>query len=39
MTQLHCPKCQGTLSEVVYVSITVDRCTECHGIWLDSLEA
>jgi len=39
MTQLHCPKCQGTLSEVVYASITVDRCTECQGIWFDSLEA
>lgn len=39
MTQLHCPKCQGTLSEVVYASITVDRCTDCQGIWFDSLEA
>lgn len=39
MTQLHCPKCQGNLSEVVYANITVDRCTECQGIWFDSLEA
>ena len=39
MSQLHCPKCQGTLEQVVYASIEVDRCTDCQGIWFDSLEA
>lgn len=39
MTQLNCPKCQGTLEQVVYATIEVDRCIDCHGIWFDSLEA
>lgn len=39
MTQLNCPKCQGTLEQVVYATIEVDRCTDCQGIWFDSLEA
>jgi len=39
MSQLNCPKCQGTLEQAVYASIEVDRCTDCHGIWFDSLEA
>lgn len=39
MTQLQCPKCQGTLESVVYSNIEVDRCTSCQGIWFDSQEA
>lgn len=39
MSQLNCPKCQGTLEQVVYATIEVDRCTDCKGIWFDSLEA
>lgn len=39
MTQLQCPKCQGTLEAVVYSGIEVDRCTNCQGLWFDSQEA
>ena len=39
MSQLKCPKCQGSLETVVYSNIEVDRCTNCKGIWFDSLEA
>ncbi len=36
---MQCPKCQGSLETVVYSNIEVDRCTNCHGIWFDTLEA
>ena len=39
MSQLKCPKCQGNLEAVVYSNVEVDRCTNCKGIWFDSLEA
>lgn len=39
MSNIHCPKCQGSLEQVVYSGIEVDRCTECKGLWFDSLEA
>ena len=39
MTQLQCPKCQGTLEAVVYSGIEVDHCTNCQGLWFDSQEA
>lgn len=39
MSQMKCPKCQGNLEAVVYSNIEVDRCTNCKGIWFDSLEA
>jgi len=39
MSEIKCPKCQGSLEQIVYAGIEVDRCTECKGIWFDSLEA
>ncbi len=39
MSQMQCPKFQGSLEAVVYADIEVDRCTDCKGIWFDSLEA
>jgi Zn-finger nucleic acid-binding protein len=39
MTQMQCPKCQGSLEAIVYSDIQVDRCTNCQGIWFDSMEA
>jgi Zn-finger nucleic acid-binding protein len=39
MSQMNCPKCQGSLEAVVYSSVEVDRCTDCKGIWFDSMEA
>jgi uncharacterized protein len=35
---MHCPKCGGDLKEESYMSINVDRCTECHGVWFDAGE-
>lgn len=39
MSELQCPKCQGSLESVIYSGIEVDRCTNCKGIWFDSQEA
>lgn len=39
MSALECPKCKGSLEQVVYAGIEIDRCTNCRGIWFDSLEA
>ncbi len=36
---MQCPKCQASLEAVGYANIEVDRCTNCKGIWFDSLEA
>ncbi len=32
---MHCPKCGGRLHEEHYHGIVVDRCHDCHGVWLD----
>jgi len=32
---LHCPKCEGTLAEITYEGVQVDRCDKCNGVWLD----
>ena len=34
-----CPKCGGSLEQVVCAGIEVDRCLYCKGLWFDSLEA
>jgi hypothetical protein len=35
---LQCPKCEGTLEEITYEEIPVDRCNKCHGLWFDAGE-
>ena len=35
---LRCPKCGGHLVTEEFHRIQVDRCPECHGIWLDNGE-
>jgi len=32
---MKCPKCGHDLAAIHYEGITVDRCTNCAGIWLD----
>jgi Zn-finger nucleic acid-binding protein len=32
---MKCPKCGHDLEVVQYEGITIDRCTNCAGIWLD----
>lgn len=35
---MRCPKCGMELIEIDYKGITVDKCSECEGIWLDAGE-
>ena len=35
---LRCPKCGGHLVTEEFHRVQVDRCPECHGIWLDNGE-
>lgn len=35
---LQCPKCDGTLVEITYEDIPVDRCEKCNGVWFDAGE-
>ncbi len=35
---LQCPKCDGTLSEITFEDVQVDRCNQCQGVWLDAGE-
>lgn len=35
---LGCPKCDGTLVEVQFENVQIDRCDKCGGVWLDSGE-
>jgi hypothetical protein len=33
---MKCPKCGGTLKTESYHGIDLDRCPDCHGVWLDA---
>ena len=33
-----CPKCDGTLAEITFEEVQIDRCNKCHGVWLDDGE-
>lgn len=35
---MKCPKCNSDFEQVQYESITIDRCTNCYGLWFDMLE-
>jgi uncharacterized protein len=35
---MRCPKCGESLKESTFQKILIDRCTGCHGIWLDAGE-
>ena len=34
----HCPKCDKLMEPLSYSGITIDRCPNCNGIWLDKGE-
>ncbi len=36
---LKCPKCGHGMEEVTYGDVTIDRCTNCMGLWFDTGEA
>lgn len=38
MADLLCPKCQAPMRSYERSGVTVDRCTECRGIFLDAGE-
>jgi hypothetical protein len=41
LKELHfmkCPKCGMELIEINYKGVTVDKCSQCQGIWLDAGE-
>jgi len=31
----HCPKCPGSLETYTFQEVTLDRCPECGGVWMD----
>jgi uncharacterized protein len=33
-----CPRCGGTLALRVWRGVSLDSCTNCHGLWLDAGE-
>jgi ribosomal protein L37AE/L43A len=35
---IHCPKCDGTLTEIAFEEVQIDRCGKCGGVWLDAGE-
>lgn len=35
---IQCPKCEGTLDELTFDEIQIDRCNKCNGVWLDAGE-
>jgi hypothetical protein len=35
MAELLCPKCQAPMNQIERSGVTIDRCTECGGVFLD----
>jgi len=35
MAELLCPKCQAPMKPIERSGVTIDRCTECGGVFLD----
>ena len=33
-----CPRCDGMLHEETFDNVSIDRCDNCHGVWLDAGE-
>jgi uncharacterized protein with PIN domain len=34
-SSMRCPRCTGTLVEVKFEGVLIDRCDNCSGVWLD----
>lgn len=32
---IKCPKCPGHFETFTFHDVTLDRCSECHGVWMD----
>ena len=37
-SSMKCPRCDGTLKEVMIENVAIDSCDKCAGTWLDSGE-
>jgi hypothetical protein len=37
-SQLHCPKCPGSLESYTFQGFALDRCQNCGGVWMDKGE-
>ncbi len=35
---MRCPKCGMQLIEIPYRDLKIDKCSACHGVWLDAGE-
>ncbi len=35
---MKCPKCDTDMTSMAHQGVMVDRCNQCHGIWLDKKE-
>jgi uncharacterized protein len=35
---MDCPKCDSVMENVTFNGVSVDRCTQCKGIWFDGIE-
>jgi Zn-finger nucleic acid-binding protein len=35
---IDCPKCDVPMERQVHGSLVIDRCNQCHGLWLDRVE-
>jgi uncharacterized protein len=35
---MKCPRCGGDLEEMEQHHVKIDRCVDCHGVWLDAGE-
>ena len=35
---MNCPKCKALMHLIEYHGISVDRCSQCKGLWFDMLE-
>ena len=38
ISSMKCPRCDGTLKEVMIETVAIDSCDKCAGTWLDSGE-
>ena len=36
---MKCPKCLHGMEEVTFGEVTIDRCSNCQGLWFDAGEA
>ena len=37
-SSMQCPRCDGTLKEVMIENVAIDSCDKCAGTWLDAGE-